>query len=234
MRDEPRVGAPLGMVRAPQREALGIRARQPVERARQVRLHRRPARCAAGATSSASAVLIPATDQGLAPRGEQHAERSVAGRAATHATKRATPRDRDRARAIVLALGERAVVAAVVAAGERAAVEDGQVHASAYPAIARPHGGGEEPGPSASARARPSRVSRIDAPGPVASPRSSNSRSSGKSSAAERQTARRSGRVRALGREQRLDQAPALFVGVEHERRSRPRAKSSSLVHQRR
>src|SRR5262249_1530818 len=97
-------------------------------------------------------------DERLAPRGEQHADH-ISGATAD-------PRDEAfEALAVVgefgrafRALGERAVVARVVATGERPAVEDREVHFASYSSIRLRTRVEKNHGPSASDRSNPSGV----------------------------------------------------------------------------
>src|SRR5262249_8959389 len=115
--------------------------------------------------------------------------------------------------AVVLALRERAVLAAVVTARERAAIEDVEddgLHASSYSAIRVRTSGEYSHGPIASARARPAWVSARISPRCSARPRGASSASSGKSAST----------------------AAANFA--RYAARSRPSSESSDRINQRR
>src|SRR5437773_861791 len=110
------------------------------------------------------AVLVPASDQRLAPRRDEDAE-VVAGRRGDPIDE-ASPRGAvdGELLAAVLALRERTVRATVIAARERTAVQDVELHDSSYSAIRRRTSSENSHGPIASARARPSAVRRSCSP----------------------------------------------------------------------
>src|SRR5664279_4611938 len=208
--EELRLGRPLGVIRAPQCEPIGVRVRDPVERRREIGLHR-AARDLRQVRELGQAFAIPAPDDRLAPRRDEHAD-SIGRGPCGYPCDEPVPRclvARERF-AIVLALRERAVLAAVVAARERTAVEDVEVQDSSYSAMRVRTSGEYSHGPIASARARPAFVSTSTSPRCSAKPRGARSASSGKCASAP---------------------APNF---VRYAARSRPSSESSDRISQRR
>ena len=123
-----------GMERGPERQAAFVARLDPVQAAGEVGLNGSTLHVRHGGERDKRPLVAPA-DQGFAPRREKHGQAVVAP--LSH------PGDEMLQRPLIhLVLGcglgmfgERAVRAAIVAAGQRAAVEDREVHRSSYLAM---------------------------------------------------------------------------------------------------
>ena len=210
---------PFGVVRAPQADALGLAAREPLERSGKIGL-RGDAQDLRQVREPREAVLIPRADHRLAPRRHEHAQLVGRGSRAEPVTE-ALPRGAIAIEcgAIVLALRERAVLATVVTAGERAAIQDVELHDSSKSFMRARTSSEYSHGPIASARASPSGVSWIEARRRGREPAWRELLELGKiGERGHTEPGRVRGEIDAVVGQQRQDQpAPALLAGVEHE-----------------